>query len=48
MRGFVQLQDLVDRAIIETHVDALGAAMTPSPLEVTTLQMPFPCHQEDE
>ena len=43
-RGFVQLQDLVDRAIIE-----LQTGMSPEDMpDITTVQIPFPCHQEDE
>lgn len=39
-RGFVQLQDMVDQAIISLHGN-----VSVSP--VTTKQMPFPCHTYD-
>ena len=41
-RGFAQLQDMIDQAIISVHV---GENVTlPS---VTTNQFPFPCHTQD-
>ena len=43
LRGFVQLQDLIDRSIIELQTGNPDGIP-----DVTTKQIPFPCHQEDE
>ncbi len=42
-RGFIQLQDMVDRAILEIQSD--GDTEIP---KITSQQMPFPCHRRDE
>ena len=43
LRGFIQLQDLIDRAIIEVQTGNSDAIP-----DTNTKQFPFPCHQEDE
>ena len=42
MRGFLQLQDMIDQAVIQLHTD-IGADMP----KVTVKQMPYPCYEED-
>ena len=43
MRGFIQLQDMVENAILQLQTD--GSYNTTG---VLMQQMPFPCHREDE
>ncbi|XP_059170728.1 uncharacterized protein LOC131952183 [Physella acuta] len=42
LRGFIYLQDIIDKAIIDTHKDQ--SVTTPG---FNIKQMPYPCHHED-
>ena len=42
LRGFIQLQDMVDSAIIETMTGTGGTRVQP-----IAKQTPFPCHKRD-
>ncbi|WAQ96399.1 ABCAC-like protein [Mya arenaria] len=44
-RGFLQLQDIVDSALISFFAEEWGMDFTPP--KVTTQQFPFPCHTLD-
>jgi len=44
-RGFVQMQDIIDNAIIQQYAGQLNVDYTPP--KVTTNQFPFPCHTLD-
>lgn len=45
-RGFIQLQDMIERAIVETHIESSGKNF--SLPGIALKQFPFPCHMKDE
>lgn len=44
-RGFIQLQDMIDNAILKQYASQMNVDFTPP--KVTTNQFPFPCHTLD-
>ncbi|GAB1599090.1 hypothetical protein Ahia01_000186200, partial [Argonauta hians] len=46
LQGFIQLQDIIDKAIIESHMEDLG--INSSLPSVHLKQFPYPCHMKDE
>ena len=47
-RGFLQLQDIIDRAILKQLQDDLGSAIDAEDIGVYTQQFPYPCFTRDK
>eukprot|EP00095_Tigriopus_kingsejongensis_P012211 maker-scaffold927_size80360-snap-gene-0.22 protein:Tk12211 transcript:maker-scaffold927_size80360-snap-gene-0.22-mRNA-1 annotation:"atp-binding cassette" len=47
LRGFVQVQDMVDRAFMRLTADRLNASQDLSEVGVYTQQFPYPCFERD-
>lgn len=45
-RGFIQLQDMIEKAIVETHIESSGINFSLPGIQLK--QFPFPCHMKDE
>lgn len=51
LRGFLQVQDIIDSAIINHNIDKLGIAQEENVISnvgVYTQQQPYPCFQRDK
>ncbi|CAI9715527.1 factor export ATP-binding I [Octopus vulgaris] len=46
LQGFIQLQDMIDKAIIESHMEEFGANVSIPGVHLK--QFPYPCHMKDE